>query len=153
MTEESLKKRVRYLAGFTNDIPPFNASDLDDLYEVLNDNRFDVKLTMRKLLYPCTRLLFRCRWQGQIIDCKDLFQPSETYQGYCCSFNVIKPMRARTPERRNVTAKKTHFYGPNMGLSVVLSPLIEKGAMTSINSEGIKILINENNLFPSEKVR
>ncbi|KAG5667100.1 hypothetical protein PVAND_015099 [Polypedilum vanderplanki] len=151
VTAEDLNKRVKYLAGFTNPIETFDPKDLVDLYNVLNDNRFDVKLTMRKLLYPCSKLLVKCRWEGQIVDCKELFQPSETYQGYCCSFNVIKPLRARTPERRNITAKKTHFFGPNMGLSVVLKPLIEKNAMTSINSEGIKILINEHNLFPSEK--
>jgi Amiloride-sensitive sodium channel len=47
--------------------------------------------------------------------------------------------------------RKTQFFGPDMGLSVILSPLIEKNAMTSVNSEGMKILINEHNLYPSER--
>lgn len=34
---------------------------------------------------------------------------------------------------------------------MILKPQIEKNAMTSINSEGIKILINEHDFYPSEK--
>lgn len=76
---------------------------------------------------------------------------SETYQGYCCSFNIIKPQKALKQNERGRKALKTHFFGHSMGLSVVLNPLIESGAMTSVNSEGIKILINEFSLYPSEK--
>lgn len=106
---------------------------------------------MKKLMYPCTKLMVKCRWEGRIIDCKKLFKISETYQGYCCSFNIIKPQKATTKEEKTEKVRKTHFFGPNMGLSVILNPLIEKGSMTSVNSEGIKILINEYNLFPTEK--
>lgn len=75
--------------------------------------------------------------------------PKLLFLGYCCSFNVIKPFKAMTADSRNQSSRKTHFFGPNMGLSVVLKPLIENNAMTSINSEGVKILIDENDLFPS----
>lgn len=81
MTEDELAKRIKYLAGFTNSINSFDETELDDLYQILYDNRFDVKLTMRKLLYPCSQLLYRCRWQGRMVDCKEMFRASETYQG------------------------------------------------------------------------
>lgn len=106
---------------------------------------------MKKLMYPCTNLLFRCRWGGKIEDCKNLFHVSETYQGYCCSFNIKKPLKATANANKKETTKKTQFFGPDRGLSVILKPLIEHNAMTTVNSEGIKILINEFDLFPSEK--
>lgn len=106
---------------------------------------------MKKLMYPCTNLLFRCRWEGKIVDCKDLFHVSETYQGYCCSFNIKKPLKASENANKKEITKKTQFFGPDRGLSVILKPLIEQNAMTTVNSEGIKILINEFDLFPSEK--
>ncbi|CAG9810650.1 unnamed protein product, partial [Chironomus riparius] len=151
ISTRDLTKRIKYLAGFTNSINKFKSEELDEVFDILNYNRFDVKLTMKKLMYPCNKLLYRCQWEGQIMDCKKLFQVSETYQGYCCSFNVVKPLKATSSDERGKTARKTHFFGPDMGLSVVLNPLIEKNSLTSVNSEGIKILINECNLYPSEK--
>jgi amiloride-sensitive sodium channel len=85
------------------------------------------------------------------MDCKDLFSTSETYQGYCCSFNIKKPLKAGGKTKKKEIVRKTKFFGPGRGLSVVLNPLIEKDAMTTVNSEGMKILINEFDLFPSEK--
>lgn len=102
-------------------------------------------------MYPCTSLLYRCRWEGKITDCKDLFQISETYQGYCCSFNIKKPKKAVSNSAKKENPRKTQFSGPDRGLSVILKPLIEKNSMATVNSEGIKILINEFDLFPSEK--
>jgi amiloride-sensitive sodium channel len=85
------------------------------------------------------------------VNCRDLFRTTETFQGYCCSFNIKKPSKALSSELKNQKARKTEYFGPDMGLSVVIRPLIEKKAMTSVNSEGIKILINENMLYTSEK--
>lgn len=143
-------RRIKYTAGFTNPLSSFNASELPYLQELLQENRFDVQLTMKKLMYSCSKLLFRCRWEGKITDCKEIFSSSETYQGFCCAFNVLKPTGA-TAATKTQKVRKTQFFGPDLGLSVILNPLIEKNAMTSVNSEGIKILISKPNLFPSSR--
>lgn len=83
-----------------------------------------------------------------MVDCKEFFSVSETYQGFCCSFNILKPITGTTKAPK---IRKTQFFGPDMGLSVILNPQIEKNAMTSVNSEGMKIMINEFNLYPSER--
>lgn len=150
ITTDEIKKRVKYTAAFTNAIEKFNYSELQLVQDVLLDNRFDVQLTMKKLLFPCTKLLYRCRWEGVIVDCKELFSVSETYQGYCCSFNIQKPLSS-TATTKAKKIRKTEYFGYQMGLSVILNPLIEKNAMTSVNSEGIKILVNEFNLYPSAR--
>jgi acid-sensing ion channel, other len=139
---------IKYTAGFTNPINKLNLSELPALQEILQANRFTVDLAMKRLMYPCTKMIHRCRWEGKIVDCKQMFSISETYQGYCCSFNILKPGFAvgKAPKIR-----KTHYFGPESGLSVILSPKIENEAMTSVNSEGMKILVNHFNLYPSER--
>ena len=92
----------------------------------------------------------QCRWEGVIMDCKELFSVSETYQGFCCSFNILKPASSSVAAKRP-KIRKTQYFGPDMGLSVIINPLIEKKAMTSVNSEGIKILVNEPILYPSQR--
>lgn len=143
-------RRIKYTAGFTNPLTTFNASELPYLQELLSENRFDVQLTMKKLMYPCSKLLYRCRWEGVVVDCKEVFSSSETYQGFCCAFNLLKPIGA-TSVSKNQKVRKTQFFGPDQGLSVVLKPLIEKKAMTSVNSEGMKILISQPKLYPSDR--
>lgn len=142
--------QIKYTAGFTNALKYFNESELYWLQDVLLENRFDVGLTMKKLMYSCSKLLFRCRWEGKIVDCKEIFTATETYQGYCCGFNVNKPVGASVGNKVQIVRKTEHF-GPEMGLSVILNPLIERNAMTSVNSEGMKILINPPSMYPSER--
>lgn len=89
-------------------------------------------------------------WEEVIIDCKEIFRIAETYQGYCCAFNILKPTGASIASKvQNIL--KTQYFGPEKGLSVIINPLIELNAMTSVNSEGMKILVNEHNLYPSER--
>lgn len=150
VSREDLATRIKYTAGFTNPIGPVDSTKLPYLQDILSDNRFDVQTTMKKLMYPCTKLLWRCRWEGVILDCKEIFRIAETYQGYCCAFNILKPTGASVASNIQ-KIRKTQYFGPDMGLSVIINPLIEHNAMTSVNSEGIKILVNEHNLYPSER--
>lgn len=151
ITEEELIKRIKFTAGFTKPLNDFDPNELPYLQEILTENRFDVQLTMKKLMYPCSKLLFRCRWEGNIMDCKDLFTVTETYQGYCCSFNILKPVFGEQAPNKTKKIRKTQFFGPEMGLSLILEPLIETGAMTTVSSDGLKIMINENNIYTSER--
>lgn len=150
VTTEDLMSRIKYTAGFTNPIGPVDPKKLPYLQDILSENRFDVQTTMKKLMYPCTKLLSRCRWEGIIVDCKEIFKIVETYQGYCCGFNILKPTGASVASKIQ-KIRKTQFFGPDLGLSVIINPLIEHNSMTSVNSEGIKILVNEFNLYPSER--
>ncbi|CRL08251.1 CLUMA_CG020926, isoform A [Clunio marinus] len=150
LSDSDIFRFIKYTAGFTNFITDFNESELPQLQELMQQNRYDVALTMKKLMYPCSTLLYRCRWEGKFIDCEKLFSISETYQGFCCSFNILKTsIISPMTQKKHYRIRNTEFFGPDMGLSVVLNPQIEKYAMTSINSEGMEILINHPNLFPS----
>lgn len=39
------------------------------------------------MMQPCDKLLLRCAWEGQVIDCDKIFKPIKTPEGFCCAFN------------------------------------------------------------------
>ncbi|VVC31619.1 Epithelial sodium channel [Cinara cedri] len=48
---------------------------------------------MRMVSQPCSELLIRCTWQGNYVDCNQIFRSSKTVEGYCCSFNYYPKNR------------------------------------------------------------
>ncbi len=40
--------------------------------------------------HKCKDMLLDCHWQGETVNCTDIFQESRTDVGFCCSFNAIK---------------------------------------------------------------
>lgn len=70
-----------------------NATQLSVLQNLLLENRYDVFMTMQHLMVPCNDMIVKCRYDGQIIDCARLFERSYTWQGYCCSFNIVSEKR------------------------------------------------------------
>lgn len=137
------------ITGFTtNYAGNFSDSDFSYVQDILAANRYDTVTAMKKIMYPCNKMLYRCRWEGQIVPCASLFQISETYHGYCCGFNVLQAVKGKAQK-----PKKSKYFGPDNGLSVVLNPIFEKNAITTVNSEGVKMMISNYNLFPSERSR
>lgn len=146
-TRVDLVKKLRMITGFTTSFAGnLNDSDYSYVQDILAANRYDTVTAMKKIMYPCNKMLYRCRWEGKIEPCASLFQISETYQGYCCGFNVLHAVKGKAQK-----PKKTQYFGPDNGLSVILNPIFEKKAITSVNSEGVKMMISNYNLFPSER--
>jgi hypothetical protein len=75
--------------GFLNMVQ-YNMSEILQLQQALYDNRYTVQTALQKLVQPCEDFLMRCRWEGVVKDCRKLFVRSETYLGYCCTFNSEK---------------------------------------------------------------
>ena len=135
------------VTGFTTrNVGNFSEADYSFVESILFDGRYDTVTAMIKMMYPCNEMLFRCRWEGKIVPCLSLFQISATYQGYCCGFNVMDSVKGKAAK-----SKKTQYFGPANGLSVILNPIFEKNAITSVNSEGVKMMLSNYNLFHSER--
>lgn len=146
-TREDLSRKLRMMTGFTTpNAGNFSEPDFSYVHDILVQNRYDTVSAMKKIMYPCNKMLYRCRWEGNIVPCASLFQITETYQGYCCGFNVLHTVKGKAQD-----PKKTQYFGPDNGLSVILNPIFEKNAITSVNSEGVKMMITNYNLFPSER--
>lgn len=80
---------LRITDGFMDKMEDVNATQLEVIQSLLQENRYDVYTTMQHLMVPCNDMIVKCRFDGQNIDCARLFERSYTWQGYCCSFNII----------------------------------------------------------------
>lgn len=61
--------------------------EYDELHDILQVNRISVMNLTHTLVPPCTDLLERCMWKGTQLRCESLFQPINSTEGVCCSFN------------------------------------------------------------------
>ncbi|XP_076685836.1 sodium channel protein Nach [Andrena cerasifolii] len=48
---------------------------------------YTVEKLMFELMHPCSLLLARCAWLGQIYDCDKIFKTVKSNEGFCCGFN------------------------------------------------------------------
>ena len=42
-------------------------------------------------MHNCNDMLLMCIWKGEEVDCNDIFSIQKTDNGFCCSFNALKP--------------------------------------------------------------
>lgn len=92
--EDYIASLLNYLGGFVEKI---STDKLEEYLTVLQDllyaNRYHMESAMEKLMFPCNDLLIRCRWAGEIVDCKKIFAVTESSLGYCCGFNLVPALR------------------------------------------------------------
>ncbi|XP_023247579.1 sodium channel protein Nach-like [Copidosoma floridanum] len=126
---------------------------------------------MYEMMQPCESLLLRCSWEGKTYDCKNIFRPIKSVEGFCCAFNyhVNVSMNStfgihmlknnsfiKSPEAKNIVKDKPVVHrvmsvpgaGRDVGLSVVLN-LEENTYMGSIRpSLGASILVHDPFTYP-----
>lgn len=123
---------------------------------VFRANNITPAAVMASLVQPCDEIMIKCRWQGKMVPCKEIFDSSLTYFGSCCSFNSNNRMGSVAFDVANSSAKyihlfgrRTNLYGYLTGLSVAISPMIEPNAYTSAYSRGIRTIIHDASIYPS----
>lgn len=45
-----------------------------------------------QLTPPCADILVKCQWEGEEVNCKEIFSYRKTRDGYCCAFNLVRPL-------------------------------------------------------------
>lgn len=143
VTHEDIANIIDQSIGFNEKIE-YNPFDLELLQRVFFLNRYTAETAMEKVKIPCNELLFKCRWEGVMVPCMNIFRRSLTHEGYCCSYNIAP---YNSP---NFQGKRTRYFGYKNGLSVVLKPRVDAEANTKIFSEGIDLLIHESTVYPSD---
>ncbi|XP_063367232.1 pickpocket protein 28-like [Cydia amplana] len=100
---------------------------------------------MKGLAPSCEEMLLRCSWDGQEVNCTDIFTMRRTVLGHCCAFNyVLEYDSMGRPDKSkdligNVMRQKQ--AGMHHGLVVVLDPLLEDYAYPLRNVEGFDIFL------------
>lgn len=85
---------------------------MDRLLKFTNISMLDVYYFTEE---QCDEYLIKCRWEGRIQSCENLFRRTVTIFGICCSFNFEENFN----ERKNLY---TNYFGIENGLSVALKP-------------------------------
>lgn len=86
MSAERLSEMFRlalHFQGFGN----ASKSDYDELGAVLQMNNISVSHLTSTLAPKCDEMLHICKLKGTLSRCEGLFQPINTSEGVCCSFN------------------------------------------------------------------
>lgn len=117
---------------------------MDILNEIVTANRYDVGAAMLKLRITCKDLLWRCRFEGVIMDCMQLFRYAGTYNGWCCSFNLADF------SKDNYKPLYPKLFGVGNGLSFILQPNIDSDSISKIHSDGVQLLVQDGSTFPSD---
>ncbi|KAE8743092.1 hypothetical protein FOCC_FOCC011338 [Frankliniella occidentalis] len=63
---------------------------LEELFITYNVT-LDYRGVMQMLGTQCDELLLACRWAGKAKPCTELFETRKTMEGYCCTFNYVRP--------------------------------------------------------------
>ncbi|XP_069682459.1 sodium channel protein Nach-like [Periplaneta americana] len=139
------------------DMEECNITALRRLQSVLELNNITASDVLRTVMHPCEDLVLRCRFKGTNVDCKELFQVSNTPYGYCCSFNyhgnklknneaTESPSGKEDPYR----AYRSSACGFQMGLTVLIDNKIDEYYDTSLASYGVKVLLHDPFDYPSD---
>lgn len=86
MTADRLSKMFRLALHFQG-VGRANKSEYDELDAVLRSNNMSVMQLISALAPSCDDMLEVCKWKGSVTRCERLFQPVNTSEGLCCSFN------------------------------------------------------------------
>ena len=74
-------------------------------------------------------MLRKCSWQGEVIDCSDIFTPVVTDSGICCALNVMSTLK-----ESNYSQLVTKMQGQNMSKKLrKAEPGIEGGLQVIID--------------------
>lgn len=89
INKDEMIRLLRLTDGFMDKLDNVSSTELTFLQDLLIKNRYEVYTTMQNLMVPCNDMIVKCRFDGINIDCARLFERSYTWQGYCCSFNIV----------------------------------------------------------------
>ncbi|KYN08319.1 Sodium channel protein Nach [Cyphomyrmex costatus] len=151
----SLTKLIR-----PNKISMDNAT-AQQLFDKLN---MTVEALMEQLMQPCSALLLRCLWIGEIHDCNKIFKTVKSKEGFCCAFNShyldggdmaddVKPnitdYNSTSDDLPGVhTILNAPGSGQDMGLAVVLNVEPDMYKATTRPYVGASVMIQHAIDFP-----
>ncbi|KAH8372850.1 hypothetical protein KR009_006574 [Drosophila setifemur] len=134
-------RKLHIFYGFMLDDERYSNEDIEQMESVLSLNNLTIQQFVEHLRWDCDEILYRCRFNGQIQDCSELFQLSKTFFGHCCSFNLRQ-------RGLNFTAQRV-IGGPKQGISVIVRYKDDSYDPEQSYSYGVKLLIQETDAFPS----
>lgn len=86
ITADELSQMFRYVLHFQQ-TGTANESAYQLLHSILHANNMSMLNLTTTLKPTCAEMLLGCQWKSKIERCNAIFQPINTIEGICCSFN------------------------------------------------------------------
>lgn len=65
----------------------YDVGDLEILQKIIDMNRYSIENVMNLIQTSCDELFVKCQFEGEFVNCSDLFKPVTSQYGLCCAFN------------------------------------------------------------------
>ncbi|CAO1382092.1 unnamed protein product [Diamesa hyperborea] len=120
----NLQKLVRYMGRmYDSDIEGMDEfvkfqDFLDTIDLNVTTGMFDAKEKLGMLAPKCKDLIVKCKWGGKSIDCHEIIETRRTSEGFCCTFNYVRPMEKNAVVK---IPRKPSGIGPEQGLTVLVN--------------------------------
>nr|CAD7403909.1 unnamed protein product [Timema cristinae] len=123
--------------------------NITQLELVLHDHNLTMETLMVKLTQPCSSLMIKCKWRGELVPCDQLFTMHKTDAGFCCSFNYRPPDKtvSRDPYIR------VNGAGYLAGVSMLMDPRLEDYYAALFSFYGLQVLIHAPTDYPEISAR
>lgn len=115
--------------------------------QIMELNNENVNYLLERLSPKCSDILERCMWKGSLQRCDGLFQPINSSEGNCCSFNDYafpkpnydaKILSSIPKQSRRVTS-----CGYQTGLTILLKPSENDYFGTEIAATGFRVRLSD----------
>lgn len=164
ITADQLSRMFSYVSHFQG-VGNATTDEYSQLHSILLDNNLTVSHLTNRLSPNCGELLERCMWKGTQARCDTLFQPINTTEGLCCSFNyyalktnnyltyVSYMCRFVKINQRHLFFSKTSYSMPKTprrvtacgfqtGLTILARPMMKDYHTTFFSSYGIRVRLD-----------
>jgi len=79
---------------------------------------YNMQEKLRNLAPTCSDIVKKCKWGGAEVKCSDYLRDRTTNEGFCCTFNYVRPSTFNeTPDKPLIAAG----IGSDMGLTILLN--------------------------------
>ncbi|XP_063242547.1 sodium channel protein Nach-like [Bacillus rossius redtenbacheri] len=130
-------------------IQPEQASTFMELEKVLLKHNLTMETLMLKLTQPCSSLLVKCKWRGQLVPCDSLYSMHKTDAGFCCSFNYHPPDKTASRD------PLLHVNGAGYlaGVTMLMDPQLEDYYAALFSFYGLQVLVHAPTDYPEISAR
>lgn len=68
-------------------VTSYNRSELKILENIVNSTSLQIREVMDDMQTTCDNMMLKCRFEGNNLNCSDIFKPMVSQYGLCCIFN------------------------------------------------------------------
>lgn len=142
----------------------YQPENLEIIQNILDENHIPTDQAMSSINHACETLLIKCRWKFKITQCSRLFTTASSQRGTCCTFNTKSSSELVNFKLFynysfsnclllffiHIINRWTPYFTLHAGLTIAVNPQIPFGRVSSTFSEGVKVMVHERDVFPSD---